>query len=210
MKNIFIKPIFLSILSLGILSSCVNDNDYAIPKTLDKVYFSEDFPYTEISTGDNLDFEGWTNFAEAGSKLWTEGQFKEDGYIQFNPYKSNDASNIGWAITPAIDLNGSSSYYLSFSSASNFVNNKDNRLEVYVSSNYDGSNVLAATWTKLSARVADKDSNPEKSYTYVPSGEVNLSTYAGKTVHIAFRAIGNSSTLTGLFQVDKVIVYSLN
>ena len=30
------------------------------------------------------------------------------------------------------------------------------------------------------------------------------------TSHIAFRAIGNSSTLTGLFQVDKVIVYSLN
>ena len=207
MKKIFIITVALS---LGLFTSCVKDDDFEIPKTIDKIYFSEDFPYTEINTGENLDFEGWTNFAEAGSKVWTEGQYREDGYIQFNPYKSGDASNIGWAITPAIDLNGSASYFLSFSSASNFVNSKDNKLEVYVSSDYDGLDVSAATWTKLNAKVADKDSNPEASYTYVPSGEVNLSSYAGKTVHIAFRAIGNSTTLTGLFQVDKIIVYSLN
>ena len=113
MKKIFIITV---ILALGLLTSCVKDDDFEIPKTIDKIYYSEDFPITEINTGENLDFEGWTNFAEAGNKLWTEGQYKEDGYIQFNPYKSGDVSNIGWAVTPAVDLNGGASYYLSFSS----------------------------------------------------------------------------------------------
>jgi hypothetical protein len=65
---------------------------------------------------------------------------------------------------------------------------------------------LAATWTELDAVVADNTTN---NYTYIPSGEIDLSDYAG-TVHFAFKVTGNGSTLDGLFQVDKIKVYSNN
>jgi hypothetical protein len=168
--------------------------------------FSEDFPEAEINYNATFDFEGWTNFAETGTKLWIERDFNNDGYIQFSPFGSGQASNIGWAITPAITIGPDANAVLSFSSASNFVDNPDNKLEVFISTNYDGTNVLAATWTQLDAVVADNTTN---NYTYIPSGEIDLSAYSG-TVHIAFKVTGNGSTLDGLFQVDKVKVYSNN
>ncbi len=42
MKNIFIKPIFLSILCLGLFTSCVNDDEFAIPE-IKIPFYSEDF-----------------------------------------------------------------------------------------------------------------------------------------------------------------------
>jgi hypothetical protein len=205
MKNIFFKPAVLLALLVA-FSGCVKDDDFAIP-TVYPVFFSEDFPEPEIDFNATFDFEGWTNFAEAGTKLWIERDFSNDGYIQFSSFGSGQASNIGWAITPSIEVPAGSVPFLRFRSASNFVDNNDNKLEVFVSTDYDGTNVLAATWTKLDAVVADKDSNPVDDYTYVESGAVSLAGYSG-TIHIAFKATG-SNTLDGLFQVDSVRVYSL-
>jgi hypothetical protein len=204
MKKIF-KPVFLLAFSLVALTSCVKEDEFDIPKII-PVIFSEDF--NDIDFNQTFDYVGWTNFAEAGSILWTERDFNNDGYIQFNSYQGQ-ASNIGWAITPAIDMDQSTGEILSFKSASNFVDNNDNKLEVFISEDYDGTNVLAATWTKLDAVVANKDSNPVASYTYVASGPIDVSSYNG-TVHIAFKVTGNGTNLDGLFQVDKVKVYSLN
>lgn len=202
MKNLFIKPIFILTLTAGLFASCTKEDEYDIPP-VKPLLFSETFPETEINNNQTFDFEGWTNFAETGTKLWTERVFSGDGYIQFNPYGSGQASNIGWAITPAINLDSTENEVLTFSSASNFVDNVDNKLEVFVSSDFDGTNVLAATWTKLNAVVADQTTN---NYTYIPSGKIDLSSYSGD-IHIAFKVTGNGTTLDGLFQVDNVNVY---
>ncbi|MBP6557208.1 MAG: choice-of-anchor J domain-containing protein [Flavobacterium sp.] len=201
MKNILKS--FLAIVTVSIAVSCSDDTDIAPFKPL---IFSEDFPEPEIDYNATFDFAGWTNFAETGTKLWIERDFNNDGYIQFSPFGSGQASNIGWAITPAITIQEEANAVLSFSSASNFVDNPDNKLEVFISTDYDGTNVLAATWTELEAVVANNTTN---NYTYIPSGEIDLSSYSG-TVHIAFKVTGNGSTLDGLFQVDKVKVYSNN
>ena len=185
------------------LTSCVKEDDFAIP-TLRPVIFSEDF--NQIDFNQNFDYEGWVNFAEAGTKLWTERDFNDDGYIQFSSFGSGQASNIGWAITPAIDMDANEGEVLSFQSATNFVDNPNNKLEVFISSDFDGTNVLSATWTRLDAVVADNTTN---GYTYIPSGEIDLSAYTG-TIHLAFKATGNGSSLDGLFQVDKIKIYSSN
>jgi hypothetical protein len=65
---------------------------------------------------------------------------------------------------------------------------------------------LGATWTPLSAVVANNTTN---GYIYIPSGDIDLSAYSG-TIHIAFKVTGNGTTLDGLFQVDKVKISSLN
>lgn len=203
MKNNFLKSMFLLAVTSTALTSCIKEDDFAIP-TLRPVIFSEDF--NQIDYNQNFDYEGWVNFAETGTKLWTERDFNDDGYIQFSSFGSGQASNIGWAITPAIDMDANEGEVLSFQSATNFVDNPDNKLEVFISSDFDGTNVLSATWTKLDAIVADNTTN---GYTYIPSGEIDLSAYTG-TIHIAFKATGNGSSLDGLFQVDKIKIYSLN
>ncbi|MDI9256009.1 choice-of-anchor J domain-containing protein [Flavobacterium sedimenticola] len=201
MKNI--SKFCLALFTFSMVVSCSDDTEIAPFKPL---IFSEDFPEEEINFNATFDFEGWTNFAEAGTKLWIERDFNNDGYIQFSSFGSGEASNIGWAITPAITLPQDANAVLSFTSATNFVDNPANKLEVFISTDYNGTDVLAATWTQLNAVVADNTTN---GYVYIPSGEISLADYSG-TVHIAFKATGNGTTLDGLFQVDKIKVYSNN
>lgn len=198
-----ISKFCLALFTFSMVVSCSDDTEIAPFKPL---IFSEDFPEAEINYNATFDFEGWTNFAEAGTKLWIERDFNNDGYIQFSSFGSGQASNIGWAITPAITLPQDANAVLSFSSATNFVDNPANKLEVFISTDYNGTDVLAATWTQLNAVVADNTTN---GYVYIPSGEISLADYSG-TVHIAFKATGNGTTLDGLFQVDKIKVYSNN
>ena len=180
----------LAIITFSVAFSCSDNTDIAPFKEL---IFSEDFPEAEINYNATFDFEGWTNFAETGTKRWIERDYNNDG-------------NIGWAITPTITISEGANALLSFASASNFVDNPDNKLEVYISEDFDGTNVLAATWLKLDAVVANNTTN---NYTYIPSGEIDLSAFSGP-IHIAFKVTGNGTTLDGLFQVDKVKVFSNN
>ncbi len=202
MKKIFIS---LFVISTAFLTSCSNEDDYAIASFIPLLY-SEDFPDDDIDFNQTFDFEGWTNFSEAGSKLWIERAFQGDGYIQFSSFNSGDPSNIGWAITPAVNLDETENEVLTFESASNFVDNPDNKLEIFISTDYDGVDVLNATWEQLTATVADNTTND---YIYIPSGEIDLSSYTGN-IHIGFKVTGNSTTLDGLFQVDKIRIFSKN
>ena len=127
MKNIFKS--FLAIVTVSLAVSCSDDTDIAPFKPL---IFSEDFPEPDINYNATFDFEGWTNFAETGTKLWIERDYNNDGYIQFSSFGSSQSSNIGWAITPEITISEDANAVLSFSSASNFVDNPDNKLEVFI------------------------------------------------------------------------------
>ena len=203
MKNIFLKITF-ALFTLGTLSSC-NEEETDIP-TVRPLLFNESFPEEQINFNADFDFVGWTNFAEAGTKKWTERDFSGSGYIQFSSFGSGQLSNIGWAITPAINMDATTNEVFTFNSASNFVSDPSNKLEVFISTDFDGTNVLAATWIPLNAVVANQTTN---NYTYIPSGEINLSSYSGN-IHIAFKVTGSGSNtnLDGLFQVDDVKVYS--
>ncbi len=201
MKNA-VKLSFLLALFVSVFTSCSNEEDFEIPPYKAQI-FGESFPEDQINYNAVFDFPGWVNFAEAGTFKWTERDFDGSGYIQFNPYGSGQASNIAWAITPKFNLDNTTGEVLTFKSATNFVDNPANKLEVYISNNFDGTNVLAATWTQLSAVVANETTN---GYIYIPSGEIDLSSYSGD-VNIAFRVVGNGTTLDGLFQVDDVKVY---
>ena len=96
---------------------------------------------------------------------------------------------------------------LNFESASNFVTNAANKLEVLISTDFSGdeADIATATWTVLDAELADNTTN---NYTYVPSSNIDLSAFTGM-VHIAFKVTGNGNDQTGLFQVDKIKVLTL-
>jgi len=155
-----------------------------------------------------LSFNNWTSFAEAGTIQWTEQDDDDNGYLQFSTFGlSGGPSNIAWAITPKINLDGSSNEVLNFKSGRGFVSNVNNKMEVYISTDFDGSNVLAATWTKLNPTIASAN-NPTgvgNGVMTTDSGDVDLSSYSGN-IYIGFKAYG-SSTLTGNLRFDEVKIY---
>lgn len=165
--------------------------------------FEEDFQDAVDNT--DLDFTGWVNFAEEGSELWTEQAFRGNGYTEFSGYRTNDDSNIGWLITPGIDMDAKDNEFLSFKAAQHHVDNSnENTLEVFVSTDFDGTDVAAATWVKVEANLPTKDS---RWYQFQDSGLVDLSTYSG-TLYVAFKSVasGNNSALDGSYMIDDVRV----
>jgi hypothetical protein len=217
MKNKLIKPILLAALSLGVFSSCVKDDDFDIPKVTTAI-FSEDFNEIDSSTdGDVFDFEGWTNYAEVGTALWTKEFFNDDlddgilalGTVQFNPFSTDDATSVSWLISPSIGIAGIPRIKMSFQSAKNFVtDDENNKVELYVSTDYDGSNFDSATWKLIPAKFVKASAD---AYYFIPSGEIDLSQFEGaEHINVAFKGIGSGTdaNLDGLYQINDLIVYT--
>jgi hypothetical protein len=199
MKNIVLK-ITLAVFSLITLVSCTED-ETALPATTVTIS-NEDFQTAVNST--DLDIASWTNFNEAGTWKW-----RGNGYAEFSAFNSGSSVNTAWLISPEINLDVAQKKGVAFEVAQHHldVDSPNNSLQVFISTNYDGTNVLAATWTPLQANI------PTKSvawYQFVASN-VDLSAYNGKA-HIAFKFKGSGSdqTLDGAFQVDNFLFYKLN
>jgi hypothetical protein len=211
MKKIIIKSAFLLMLFSGVLTSCVQDDDTDIP-VLKVPFYSEQFQDPQyIQDGSVFDLPGWTNFAEEGNLLWSEQIYSGDGYAEFNSYGTGDASDIAWLVSPSIDISEYPGAKFAFTSAQNYVTSDANKVECYVSTDYNGTDVLAATWTKVDANFANSST---LGYLFVPSGEIDLAPYeAAGHIYIAFRAIGSGTTnsaLDGLFQINDLYVYTIS
>jgi len=169
------------------------------------VLFEEDFESAVNNT--DLDFTDWTNFGEAGGWLWREKTFDGNGYTEFSSFNSGDASNIVWLVTPGIDMDAQENEFLNFETAQHHLDSSvDNTLEVFISTDYDGSNVLAATWEPLGATLVTEANSW---YEFVDSGLINISSYTG-TAYIAFKVVGNSDDLAGGYQIDNLSIISTN
>jgi hypothetical protein len=168
--------------------------------------FEEDFQTATNNT--DLDFAGWTNFAEAGSRVWREKTFDGNGYTEFSTYSSGDASNIAWLVTPGFDMDAQDNEFLNFKSAQHHLESADNTLEVFVSTDYDGSDVLGATWEPIAATLA---SQANDWYEFVDSGLIDLSSYTG-TLYVAFKVVGSGTdtTLDGAYQIDDFNIVATN
>ncbi len=103
-----------------------------------------------------------------------------------------------WLITPGIDL--TEAKVLSFESAQAFF--AHDGLSVWISNDFDGTNVGSATWTKLNATLA---SNGNANYDWVQSGNIDLSAFSG-TAYIGFKYVGNKTSQTTTYRIDNVKV----
>ncbi len=210
MKKI-IKTIFATALVLSLVS-CVKDDDTAIPQ-MKVPFFYEDFQ--SVTPDTNLDLTGWTNFAEEGTWLWREKTYTSNGttngYAEFSAYNSGADVNKVWLVTPSQDLSSYNNPKITFKVAQHHldVDSPDNSLEVLISTDYDGSNVLGATWTSLTS--ANLPTMDTAWYEFLRS-EISLGDYIGQTVYVAFKftGSGNDDTLDGAFQIDDVIFFNEN
>lgn len=206
MKNKILKSVLLATLFLGVATSCVNDDDFSIPTVINP-FFVEDFETATNNT--DFDFTDWTNFAEQGTWKWREKTFSGNGYAEFSAFGSGAAVNEVWLVSPAIDIAGKSNPVLKVDIAQHHldVDSPDNSLEVLISTDYDGTDVLAATWTTLSADVPNSDVSW---YEFVNS-TISLTPFNGE-IYIAFKfkGSGTNTTLDGAFQVDNMKLFNEN
>ena len=160
--------------------------------------YTEDFQTSTNNT--NLNTTGWTNYAEAGTWVWREKIFSGNGYAEFSAF-GGQALNKAWLISPALDFTTFTQKLVKFKVAQHHldVNSPNNGLEVLVSTNFDGTNVLAATWVAVPANIPTTST---AWYAFLGSN-VDLSSYSG-TIHVAFKFTGSgtNTTLDGAFQVD--------
>jgi hypothetical protein len=160
--------------------------------------YTEDFQTSTNNT--NLNTTGWTNFAEAGTWVWREKIFSGNGYAEFSAF-GGQALNKAWLISPALDFTGYTNKSVQFKIAQHHldIDSPNNGLEVLVSTNFDGTNVLAATWVAVPANIPTTST---AWYAFLGSN-VDLSSYSG-TIHVAFKFTGSgtNTTLDGAFQVD--------
>lgn len=168
-------------------------------------FFYEDFQ----SVKNNVVFvlPGWSNIVEKAAKLWRSMLYAGNGYAEFNTTSTTAAVNTAWLVTPKISLDGYKNAVLSFRSAQHSlkVDSPLNALEVYISTNFDGSNITKANWVKLEAKFP---SLVTPTRTFISSGGIDLSSYSGN-IHIAFKYIGSGKdkTLNGAFMVDDVRIF---
>ena len=210
MKNIFLKIILVA---FTISFVGCEEPETEIP-AFKPVVFKEVFDSFTVNEDEYLNFGDWTSFAETGTVQWTEQNDDNNGYIQFTTFGSTtgDATNIAWAISPAINMDNSSNEVLTFKTAAEFITDVNNNLVVLISTDFDGTNVLTATWTPITANIAGLATNlpngsPDRVLT-VTSGKIDLSTYTGN-IHNAFKAKGSStnSALDGSLRVDEIKIF---
>ena len=213
MKKI-IKLIFLFTLIAGVLTSCVKDDDFVVTSFKETV-FKEVFDSYVVNDDEYLDFGDWTSFVESGSVHWFEKSTDNNGYLEFTSYQSGELSNIAWAISPKINLDNSTDEVLTFNTSSEYVTNSANKIEVYYSNDFDGTNVLSATWTPINAIVATNSTNIPSSDSNgninIFSGEIDMSTISGE-IYLAFKGTGSgtNTALDGSLRLDNIKIYNKN
>ena len=155
----------------------------------------------------DLDISGWINYAESGGQYWTEQVYGGNGYAEFTAYNTGDSLNVGWLISPGIDMDAQDGEILNFQTEYAYPDSGHYPLEVFVSTDFDGteSGVSSATWEPISAVIAHPDVTGDW-FTWIDSGAIDLSTYSG-TLHIAFKYTGSdTSNQNSTIHVENVII----
>lgn len=147
----------------------------------------------------DTNFSNWTNYSVSGAQQWylaTYGNPAPSAAISGYSGGANNA-NEDWLISPAIDLSTVSTATLTFETASRY---SGNLLEVKISTNYAGSgNPNLATWSDLSATL---DTNTG-SFIWTNSGPINLSSYTGSNIYLAFKYTSTASA-SRTWEVDNI------
>jgi DNA/RNA endonuclease YhcR with UshA esterase domain len=150
----------------------------------------------------DIAFTGWSNIIEAGTRRWQGKEYSGNKYAQATGYNSGLSSMVTWLITPPVKMDETK--YLNFVSAKAYWKHSDNSgLTVWASTDYDGANVAAASWTQLDVRVAEQS---DADNAWIESGAVDLSNFMnGEYVFIAFKYKGSNTESTS-FRIDDVYI----
>ncbi|MGE0561640.1 MAG: DUF5689 domain-containing protein [Flavobacteriales bacterium] len=165
-------------------------------------------PYINKNFDDkNLFSCGWTTKLVSGPTSTVWGMYLASNSAakvsNYDPVSSSNVACESWLISPSINLLNATNPTLSFRNVVNYSTTP--KLEVLVSTNYDGiSDPNTATWTDLTS-LAIWDNNATTWSSWTSSGNISLSAYQQSSVYVAFRLIGNT-TNASTWELDDVLV----
>lgn len=165
--------------------------------------FEEDFE--TVNEYEPIDIGGWRIYNEAGTTSWEGREYNANKYAQMSAYNTGEATNISWLITPEVDLTDITSAQFSFKSKDAYNNGEV--LTVMISYDYNGSgDPNMADWTELNPEIANNAPSNNYASEFVFSGELDISSYIGQTIYIAFKYVGGDGSVTTTMQVDDVLI----
>jgi len=154
--------------------------------------------------GFNSDWGNWERVSVTGSNEWDRGNSfgigntpcaSMTGYMGGSPptYEEND----DWLISPALNFNNYGNEKIVFYNAKSY-NGPD--MTFKISTDYSGNgDPYSASWTELSYTMSGGD------FTWTNSGEIDLSSFNGNAVHVAFIfTCTNSGSAT--WEVDDILI----
>lgn len=158
--------------SVAFVSYRVSDIDLAAEGESPEI-FREDF---------NGSLGTFQTFDVSGDQAWGVDGYGSDEYAKMSGYAGGAQENEDWLVSPEIDLTEYETAYILLRQAVNYLDDWAN-IQVMVSSDFDGTDVTAASWTELT--INDKPSGGN--WDFVESEELDLASYVGNTIHVAFR-----------------------
>ena len=178
------------------------DNRVMMLNTKDDVNFDSsrcDPLFADDFSSNNLN--NWTVVNVTGEQEWEITPYGNPApSAKMSGYSGGNNVNEDWLITNTIDLSSLSIATLNFQSV---VRYNGPTLEVYASPDYSGGDPSTdGNWTELSVTL-DTDSSSWSSWT--DSGNIDLSSYTGGNVYIAFKYVSTSSG-SATYEIDNVLV----
>ncbi len=159
------------------------------------VPFVEDFEEKVIPVN-------WVNYNEAGKRLWKVDVFSNNHFANVSSYKSKE-KNIVWLITPKVNIINDKPSTFTFDIKSRYY--KGESFNVLISEDFDGTNVLKATWKDVTTNFKipkNKGGNSK----FENAGAMELKDFK-KPIYIAFKYSGDDSMpplRTGTYCIDNV------
>lgn len=174
----------------------------------------EEYFYRLRQPDNNTDFAfpGWKNIAPNGIANWKNSLFGTTGKVaKVTAFGTNLAADTAWMITPPIAIPAGGNPQFSFKTAFQFAVGPT-KLHAFISTNYNGSNdPNTATWTQLTsdAQIPGNTSTTNVSTfsSLQSTGNISLAAYTGKTVYIAFKYAGSTTSVparTTNFEIDDI------
>lgn len=147
------------------------------------------------------DLGDFNAYSVTGAQSWAWSSYNGDGFAKMSGYSGGAVENEDWLVSPEIDLTGITETSVNFGQAAKFVNGMWDQLTAWVSSDFNGADPSSATWTQLS--VADMPSGSD--YTFVNSGDLDLSAYDGQKIYIGFKYL-SSTTNAATWEISDFAV----
>ena len=167
---------------------------YGVSSIVDSV----DENFNALNSGDDVQLAGWLNATDiANGRFWQANEYQTDNYIQATAYNDNTPTTHNWVITPGVTDIGSK--ILSFRSAWGF-GSLEHELKVFVSTDFDGSDIGAATWTEINPVVATSSTGEHQ---WLNSGDFPLSAFSG-VGYVAFEYTGSANNSPSSLRLDDV------
>jgi hypothetical protein len=154
----------------------------------------------------DVSLECWINQPQVGSRYWRGTSSSGNMCAQATAFQSTNATDITWLISPQVTFTPGMS--LSFRSQRGFGQAGHDPFGLFISTNYDLSNLATANWAPLTSSYATPATADQ---VWVNSGAVDLGSalppgYSGSFV-VGFRYTGSGTTgQTTNFRIDDVVI----